>query len=275
MRVAVLIKQVPDTDQVRMDEVTGTLVREGAAAVPNLLDLHALSALAGWFSENTQLSVTAISMGPPAAVRALREALAMGAHEAVLLSDRAFAGADTWATALTLAAALRLLGPFDLVLCGEKATDGETGQVGPEAAVLLGLPFATRVRQAEFEPAIDGTRVVTVTRELEDGGDRVRLPLPCLLTVTAAACPLGLPTLDGKKRARRATIRQLDAAALGLAPVEVGLAGSPTRVVRVERPVLRRQTRQYAPGDAEAGLDDLLDTLARLGLRPSDDPGAR
>jgi len=269
MRVAVLIKQVPDTDQVRMDDVTGTLVREGAAAVPNLLDLHALSVLEGWFPGAPDLHVTAISMGPPSAARTLREALAMGAHEAALLTDRAFAGADTWATALTLAAALRLLGPFDLVLGGEKATDGETGQVGPETATLLGLPFATRVRRADFGPG-----AVTVTRELEDGEDRVRLPLPCLLTVTAATCPLGLPTLDGKKRARRATIRHLDAAALGLASGEVGLAGSPTRVVRVERPVLRRRTRLYAQEEAEAGLTDVVETLTRLGLLPSDGQGA-
>ena len=263
MRVAVLIKQVPDTDQVRMDEVTGSLVREGAAAVPNLLDLHALSALGGWFCGELDLHVTALSMGPPAAERTLREALALGAHEAVLLTDRAFSGSDTWATALVLAAALRRLGPFDLVLCGEKATDGETGQVGPQTAVLLDLPFATRVTEAEF--STDG---VTVTRAVEDGLDRVRLPLPCLLTVTAAASPLDLPTLAGKKRARRAPIRRMDAAELGLSPETVGLAGSPTRVVRIERPVLRRDPRVYTPDRSCEGLEDVAGTLERLGLFP-------
>ncbi len=264
MRVAVLIKQVPDTDQVRMDEITGSLVREGAATVPNLLDLHALSVLHDWFPGDPDLRVLAVSMGPATAERTLREALAMGADEAVLLTDRVFAGSDTWATAQVLSAALNHLGPFDLVLCGEKATDGETGQVGPETAVLMGLPFATRVCAAVFT-ACD----VTVNRTVEDGLDRVRLPLPCLLTVTASVGQIGLPTLAGKKRARRAEIMHLDAAGLRLAAGEVGLAGSPTRVMRIERPVLRRDTRCFPPEHIEEGISEVTDTLGRLGLVPT------
>jgi electron transfer flavoprotein beta subunit len=263
MRVAVLIKQVPDTDRVRMDETTGTLIRDGAGTVPNLLDLHALSALGTWFPDHPGLHVTAFSMGPATAEVTLREALALGAHEAVLLCDRAFAGADTWATALTLEAALRRLGPFDLVLCGEKATDGETGQVGPELAVLLGLPFATRVREASF-----GDGRVRVTRLIENGQDRVDLPLPCLLTVTAAVAPMALPTLAGKMAARRARVRRLDADTLELDPAVVGLAGSPTRVVRLERPVLRRDTRVFPPGRSSEGTDAFFGVCARLGLIP-------
>lgn len=269
MRVAVLIKQVPDTDRVRMDETSGTLVRDGAGTVPNLLDLHALSALETWFPDPSGLHVTAVSMGPASAETTLREALALGAHEAVLLCDRAFAGADTWATAVTLGAALGRLGPFDLVLCGEKTTDGETGQVGPELAVLLGIPFATRVGEASF-----GDGRVQATRLTGDGRERVDLPLPCLLTVTAAIAPLALPTLAGKRTARRAEVTRLDAAALALDPSTVGLAGSPTRVVGLERPVLRRDTRVFPPGRIAAGVDAFLDACAHLGLipGPSEEP---
>ena len=136
LKIAVFLKQVPDTDEVRMDEQKGTLIREGVGTVINPLDQNALQ-LALELRDRLGGSVSALSMGPAQAEVALREALALGADEAILLCDRAFAGSDTWATARTLAAASGKTGPFDLFLAGAKATDGETGQVGPEAAAMM------------------------------------------------------------------------------------------------------------------------------------------
>ena len=263
MELAVLVKQVPDTDDVVLDPEKGTLVREGVGAILNPLDLNALEA-ALEAKRRFGGSVTVVSMGPPQTEGALREALALGADRGVLLTDRAFAGADTWATSLVLAEGLRRLGPFDLVLAGEKATDGETGQVGPEVATLLELPFATYV--GGWEPREDG---VTVERVVEEGTLEQDLPFPCLLTVLSHLNDPPMPTLEGKKRARRAGLTRMGAADLGLDPAELGLTGSPTRVVRIATPQVARRGEVYAGADLEAGLDALMDLLAERGLRAS------
>ena len=148
MRIVVPIKQVPETNAVTMDEATGTMIREGVEAIVNPLDLYAIE-LAIRLREAHGGETLAVSMGPPKAQTALREALAMGIDSAVLLSDKAFAGSDTWATSYALAAAIRRLGAFDLVICGERATDGDTGQVGPGIAAWLDLPVATYVGRVE------------------------------------------------------------------------------------------------------------------------------
>jgi electron transfer flavoprotein beta subunit len=206
MKIAVFLKQVPDTDEVRMDEKTGTLIREGVGTVINPLDQNALELALSLRSEKGG-SVTVLSMGPPQAEIALRESLALGADEAVLVCDRAFAGSDTWATARTLSAAVRATGPYDLVLAGAKATDGETGQVGPEAAAMMGLPFLSNVCGLD---ACEGALVAT--RSVEEGTERARLPFPCLLTVVHEINEPSMPTLAGKIRARRAAVRALSAA---------------------------------------------------------------
>ena len=142
MRIIVPIKQVPETNAVRMDEESGTMIRDGVEAIVNPLDLYAIE-LAIQLREAHGGEITGISMGPPKAVVALREAMSMGLDDGVLLSDKRFAGADTWATSYVLAAGIRKLGDFDLIVCGERATDGDTGQVGPGIAAWLDLPAAT------------------------------------------------------------------------------------------------------------------------------------
>ena len=148
MHIVVPIKQVPETNAVKMDEKTGTMIREGVEAIVNPLDLYAIET-AVRLREQYEGDVVAISMGPPKAEAALREAVAMGCDSAVLLSDKAFAGSDTWATSYVLAAAIRKLNNYDLVICGERATDGDTGQVGPGIASSLDLPVATYVGKIE------------------------------------------------------------------------------------------------------------------------------
>lgn len=272
MRVAVLVKQVPDSDEVRMDPETGTMVRAGVGTLVNPLDLSALEAALRIRGNDGEIVV--FSMGPPAAEEALREALALGADEAVLLTDRDFAGADTWATARTLAAALKARGPFDLLLAGEKATDGETGQVGPEVATFLGCPFATAVGALEMR----GAREVRVRRVVEEGVEVQELPLPCLLTVLGVCGEASLPTLAGKKRARRASVARLSREDLGLTREETGLAGSPTRVVRVASPTLARSGARYAGARLDEGIEDVVARLRDLALlsgkRPSRNFGA-
>lgn len=260
VKIAVLIKQVPDTDEVKMDPETGTMVREGVSSTANPLDLNALE-------EAVQLKsrfggeVTAISMGPPQAEAVLREAIARGADRAVLLTDRAFAGSDTWATSVALSRALELLGPFDLVLCGEKSTDGETGQVGPEVASLMGLPFATYVRRVEV---LGGA--VRVERALDEGLQTLEMPMPCLVAVTGSINVPSMPTLAGKKRARQAQVERLSAQDLGVSPDEVGLSGSPTRVVRTYRPVVKREGRRFGPRELDEAAEHVLQILRSLNL---------
>jgi len=263
MHIIVCIKQVPETSDVRMDEKTGTVIREGVESIVNPLDLHAVE-LALRLREERGGRVTAVSMGPPKADRAVREALAMGCDAGLLLSHPALAGSDTWATAYALAAAVRRLAPFDLVLCGVRATDGETGQVGPGLASLLDVPLATYA--SRIMSLAEGA--VTVERLVEAGYETLRLPMPCLLTVGREACYPRLPTLRGKQRARRQDVAVWGPAEMGVDEALVGLAGSPTRVVRVTRPVLARRGRtvEVARLGAQAAAHELADFLERNGF---------
>lgn len=260
MEIAVLVKQVPDSDEVKMDPEKGTMIREGVGCIVNPLDLHALEA-ALYLRERRGARITVLSMGPPQAEEALREALALGADRGILLSDRAFAGADSWATAMVLAEALRKTGPYDLILAGEKATDGETGQVGPEVAALLDLPFATHVSGIEAE----GNSVV-VSRTLEAGIQEQRLPCPGLLTVLNDLNETSMPTLRGYKRAWKTPVSTLALKDLEMDPAAAGLSGSPTRVVRIEHPKLTRSTEIYAGADLDRGIDRVVEILQELAL---------
>lgn len=257
MRIAVCVKQVPETTEVRMDPVKGTLVREGVQSIVNPFDTYAVEE-AVRLKEKHGGTVAVVTMGPPQAEAALRECLSVGADEAVLVSDRAFAGSDTWATSLTLAAALRKVG-FDLIICGKQAVDGDTAQVGPGIAVHLDLPQATYVRKIrEVEP---GKRVV-VERLLEEGVEVMELPLPALLTVVKEINEPRLPGLKGKMRAKNAQIRKLTAADLALPAADTGLDGSPTRVMRIFTPPPRGGGQVFR-GDAAETVEKLLAALAR------------
>lgn len=261
MHIAVLVKQVPDTDDVKMDPVSGTMIREGVGGIVNPLDLNALEA--AMRLKRPGDTVTAISMGPPAAEESLRECLALGADRALLGTDRIFAGGDSWATSKVLSAMLRHIGLPDLVIAGEKATDGETGQVGPEVAAILGIPFAARVCRAETKDR--DNEEIEVDCTLEEGLVRQRIPLPCLVTVISDINTPSLPTLSGKKRAYSSHVELLTASELGIGEDEAGLRASPTRVVRIETPTVARNTERFLAKhteELEAGLDRIIDILA-------------
>ena len=244
MRIAVLTKQVPESTDVQVDPETGTLRREGVAAVMNPFDTYALEE-AVRIKEKLGGEVVAVSMGPPQAEAMLREAVSLGADRAVLVSDRAFAGSDTWATSKTLAAALKKIG-FDLILCGKQAIDGDTAQVGPGVATLLDIPQATYIRQID-EINAEGAKV---QRLLEEGTEFLSIPLPALFTVVKEINEPRLPSLRGKMKAKKATIETLTAADLGLPVEELGLKGSPTKVVKIFAPE-RRASGEKREGEPE------------------------
>ncbi len=231
MRIVVCIKQVPDTTEVRIDPDRGTLIREGVESILNPLDAYAIEG-AVTLRERLGGPVTALSMGPPQAEAAAREAIARGCDDAVLLTDRAFAGADTWATSYTLACAVRRLGDVRLVLCGKQAIDGDTAQVGPGLAVHLGWPQATYVRRI-LEASEER---LTVERMTDYGDETLRLSLPAVLTVLKDLNFPRLPSLVSQMRARRCDVARWGPGDVGGDPAEFGLAGSPTRVVKIFTP---------------------------------------
>jgi len=238
MRVAVCIKQVPETTEVKMNPETGTLIREGVPSIVNPFDVYALEEGIR-LKERLGGSVVAVSMGPPQAKEALREALAMGVDEAVLLSDPAFAGADTLATAYTLARALEKLGPLDLVICGKQAVDGDTAQVGPGIAEELDIPHITYVRR--IVDISESERRLKAERMIEGGIEVVETELPALITVVKDINQPRLPTLKGIMRAKRTEIKVWGPAEVGGTPERMGIRGSPTQVVRIFTPELRKK----------------------------------
>ncbi|MGE5572622.1 MAG: electron transfer flavoprotein subunit beta/FixA family protein [Bacteroidota bacterium] len=262
MNIFVLLKQVPATSNVKMDEETGTMIRTEHENVINPLDENALEEALRLKRAAQRVKVTALSMGPPPAIKALRGALAMGADSAVLLSDKGFSGSDTLATARALARALEkltggCLGSDNLVLCGERATDGETGQVGPMVASLLDVPVVTYARKVDLEGAS-----LVVERFAEEGTERIEVTLPAVLAVVKDINQPGFPTLAGKLEAKKVQIPVLSPSDLGLSGDEIGFAGSPTRVVRVFRPKIARNTLLYHQDGTGAAVDSLLTFLA-------------
>jgi len=263
MNIIVCIKQVPETSNVRMDEATGTMVREGQESIVNPLDLFAVEA-ALRLKASQGGHVRALSMGPKDAERAVREVIAMGCDAGVLLSNRAFAASDTHATSYVLSRAVQTLAPFDLVLTGSRATDGETGQVGPGIAAFLDLPLCTFVSSV-----VEVTdRAITVERSIETGYEACRLPRPCVLSVTNEIGYVRLPTLRGKQAARRTDLPVWGPEDLGADGALIGLKGSPTRVVKIAKPVVARTgTRVDARKvGAQAAARELADWLEDRGL---------
>ena len=255
MDILVAIKQVPDTDKVRMDPVTGTMVREGVDTIVNPLDLYAIE-LAIRLREKHGGKVTAFTMGPPAADKALKEAIAMGCDAGVLITDRAFSGSDTWATSYALSRAVAKMGACDLILAGERATDGDTGQVGPCLAAWLDIPVLTYVGSVESSDE----RSIVARRLVEEGYQRVRVQTPCLLTVVKEVANPRLPTLRGKKFARQTKITVYGAADLDAEPTYLGLKGSPTKVSKIFYPKVTRGGRVIKASD-EASTDQAIDQL--------------
>jgi electron transfer flavoprotein beta subunit len=240
MNIVVLIKQVPNTTEVKLDPKTGNLIREGVETIINPDDLYALETAVTLKETLGDTTITVLTMGPPQAIDALTEAMGMGADEAVLLSDRAFAGADTWATSHTLGKAIQHVGAFDLILAGRQAIDGDTAQVGPQVADLLGVPHVTYVFDIE---SVTADRVI-VKRRLEDGYERIECRLPALLTLIPGAKKPRYPLMSQLLLAcrERAPIKIWNAADIRVTTSEVGLAGSLTQVMKTFAPKFERQS---------------------------------
>jgi len=248
LKIIVLIKQVPEIEKVKFDYERGRLDRSSAGAETNPFDLNALEA-AVQIKEKVGGSITAISMGPMQAMEALRDAIARGADEAILLSDEKFAGADTLATAYTLAAAIKKVGEFDLIICGEKTVDGDTAQVGPEVAEFLGIPHAAYVE--EIRRVNEDS--ITVLARMERSRHIIKLKLPALVTVTKDINNPRLPTLRDKLKAMRTPITVWKYADLSeiAEPYYFGFEGSPTRVVKVYTPTSEGRKGQAISGTPE------------------------
>jgi electron transfer flavoprotein beta subunit len=257
VNIVVCIKQVPDTSEVRINPETNTLIRDGVASIINPYDLHAIEA-ALQIREQTGGKVAVITMGPPQAEAALREALSMGVDDAVLLTDRAFAGSDTWATSYTLARAVGKLGA-DIVLCGKQAIDGDTAQVGPEMAEFLNIPHVSYIRKIE-EVRPD---MIKVQRLMDEGYDVVESSLPVLLTVVRELNQPRLPSLKGKMAAKKAEITKWTAPDIGADADKIGLQGSPTQVKNIFAPQAK-QDRTMIEGSAEVQVDALIRELRGL-----------
>ncbi len=260
MHIVVCIKQVPDTAEVRIDPERGTLIREGVQSILNPLDAHAIEAAVG-LREQIGGRVTALSMGPPQAEAAVREAVARGCDEGVLLSDRAFAGADTWATSYTLACAVRRMEEVRLVLCGKQAVDGDTAQVGPGLATFLGWPQATYVRRIVQA----GEDHLVVERLTDRGDETLRLPLPAVLTVLKDLNRPRLPSLVGQMQARRCLVPVWGTGEVDGGAEHFGLKGSPTRVVKIGTPPPRGDCTVWR-GEPQHSAARLADALAERGL---------
>lgn len=230
MKIVVCAKQVPDTTEVKLDPKTNTLIRDGVPSIINPDDKAGIEAALQLKEKCPGSTITVISMGPPQADVALREALAMGCDEAILISDRAFGGADTWATSSTIAAALKKL-EYDVIITGRQAIDGDTAQVGPQIAEHLGIPQVSYVENIEVE----NETTLVVERQFEDRCHIIEVKTPCLITALSELAAPRYMTVHGIFDA----YREKEVKVWGLADMEdtidqsnIGLKGSPTKVYK-------------------------------------------
>ncbi|MBC7333114.1 MAG: electron transfer flavoprotein subunit beta/FixA family protein [Actinobacteria bacterium] len=264
MNIVIPIKQVPETSNVKMDEETGTMIREGVESIINPLDLYAIE-VGIELKEEHGGKVTVITMGPQSAEKALREAIAMGCDDGILITGKEFKGSDTWATSFVLSSAIRKIGTYDLILAGERATDGDTGQVGPGIASFLNIPLSTYT--SRIVEITDNT--IIVERLIEDGYETLQMPLPCLLTVVKEISYPRLPTLRGKQKAKKVEIPVWSADDMDLDKSKIGLNGSPTRVVRISHPRIARGGTIVKATDEESlsrAIDKLINFLQEKNL---------
>ncbi len=254
MKIIVCIKQVPDTAEIKINPETNTLMRDGVPSIINPFDLHALEA-GLQIRDKRGGKVTVLTMGPPQAESSLREAISIGADEAVLLTDRAFAGSDTWATSYTLAKTIEKLGA-DIIFCGKQAIDGDTAQVGPETAEFLNIPHVAYVKKIE---EIKDNHI-RVQRLMDEGYDIVESSLPVLLTVVKELNAPRMPSLKGKMAAKKAEIRIMGMAEIGADKDNLGLKGSPTQVKNIFAPE-KKTERKMLEGAPEEQIDALIKEL--------------
>lgn len=258
MNIVVCIKQVPDTAEVKINPETNTLIRDGVENIMNPFDRQALET-ALILKDTSGAKVTVVSMGPPQATDILKEAIAMGADDAVLISDRALAGSDTLATSVALAAAVRKVGECDLVLCGKQAIDGDTAQVGPEMAEHLGIPQVT----GALKVALGADGRLLVERENESSCQTLAVTLPAVVTVTKSEKNLVLP-VSKENESKKAEIPVMGAAELEIDPKVIGLSGSPTKVLKIFTPsVPQIESEIINEEDTDKAVDMLVEKLVQ------------
>ncbi len=255
MNIVVCLKQVPGTTKVGIDPQTNTLIRQGIKNIVNPFDTFALEEGVR-LGERYGGKVIVISMGPPQAEEALREAISTGADEAILLSDSAFAGADTLATSYTLTKAIERIQEYDLVICGRQTIDGDTGQVGPELAEMLGIPFVAYVSKVE---GIDNG-YMRVQRMVEEGHEVIEIPLPGVITVVKEINIPRLPSLRGLAKAKSAVIPVWTAQEFDVDKDMIGLSGSATKVIKIFFPQ-RVHCGEMLQGNLESQVESLMDKL--------------
>lgn len=255
MNIIVCIKQVPATNEVTIDPKTKALKREGTESIINPYDMYAIEEALDT-RERYGGCVSVLTMGPPQAETALREALEIGIDKAVLLSDRAFAGSDTLATSYALAMAIIKLGPVDVIFCGKQTMDGDTGQVGPGIAEMLGIPCLTYVSKIRRL----SKKRIEVTRLIEEGYENAAADLPVVITAIKELNQPRLPALKAMLKAKDAEILKWTAADIGADSARLGLAGSPTKVVKVFIPK-RDKKSHIIEGKPEQQAGELIPIL--------------
>jgi len=260
MNIIVCIKQVPNTTNVQIDAETGRLKREGVESIVNPFDEYAIEEGVR-LKEKIGGKVIAVTMGPPQAEAILREAISKGVDEGVLVSDRAFGGADTLATSYALARAIKHIGDYGIIICGKQATDGDTAQVGPGIAEMLDIPHVAYVKKIEDINASSAK----LERMMEDGYDLIESPLPVLLTVVKEINTPRVASLKGKMAAKKAVIKVLDAASIGADTKKTGLNGSPTQVMKIFTPPQRQGGEKFT-GEPQAVAAALVAKMQENGL---------
>lgn len=258
MRIIVLIKQVPDMEKVKFDSDRGIIDRKSAGTEINPFDLNALEA-AIQIKEKINATVIAISMGPTNAEDALREAIARGADEGILINDKSFGGADTKATSQTLSAAIKKIGEYDLIFAGEKTVDGDTGQVGPQIAEYLNIPHISYVNAIE---EVSSTKLQGIC-DIWNGRYLKEMVLPGLITVTKNINTPRLPSFKGKMAARKVEIKKLNLEDLKefISGDDVGIKGSPTWVNKIQVPAPATREGKIIRGDGAAAVRELMTLL--------------
>jgi electron transfer flavoprotein beta subunit len=254
-KIIVCVKQVPDTNEIKIDPIKKTLIREGVSSILNNDDANALEEALKIKDENPDTHITVLTMGPPQAKDMLMECLAMGADEAVLLSDRALGGSDTWATSNALSAGVNKIGEFDIIFAGRQAIDGDTAQVGPQMAEKLGVPQVTYVKEFKIDKEM---KHITVKRSLEDGYEIIKLQTPCVLTAIKELNHPRYMSVRGIFDAVKKEIKVWSAKDIEVALDKVGLDASPTNVFRSFTPLSKGRGKIIQAGTEKEAAQKLL-----------------
>ncbi len=246
-KIIVCVKQVPDTNEIKINPETGTLIRDGVPSILNPDDANALEEALRIKDEFDDVHVTVVTMGPPQAKEMLFECVAMGADEGVLLSDRAVGGSDTWATSNALSATIKKIGDFDLIFAGRQAIDGDTAQVGPQIAEKLDLPQVTYVEEFKLEKDMKN---IVVKRQLEDGYEMIKIQTPCMLTAIKELNQPRYMNIGGIFNQKEEDIKVWNADDVNIDKTIVGLKASPTNVYRSFTPKPKGKG-EMVEGDSE------------------------